>query len=100
MAREALALSLVTCHTGFFRRGIDPVGETTSFPINLLARGALSFHRTYPRSGDIPCLSLTKNRRSHAFPRSQANPRNPPTSRGPRRFPSPFPTRPHRSASL
>ena len=68
MVREASTLSLVTCHAGFSRRGIDPVGETTSFPITLLARGALSFYHTYARSGEIPCLSLTKNRRSHASP--------------------------------
>ena len=30
MAREAWSLSLVTCHAGFSRRGIDPVGETAN----------------------------------------------------------------------
>ena len=29
MAREASTLSLVTCHVGSSRRGIDPVGETS-----------------------------------------------------------------------
>jgi hypothetical protein len=32
MAREASTLSLVTCLAGFFRRGIDPVGETINVP--------------------------------------------------------------------
>src|SRR5580693_6668387 len=32
MVREAVTLSLVTCHTGFSRHGIDPVGETTNVP--------------------------------------------------------------------
>ena len=32
MAREASTLSLVTCHAGFSRHGIDPVGETSNVP--------------------------------------------------------------------
>ena len=36
MAREASTLSLVTCRAWFFRRGIDPVGETLRVPENPL----------------------------------------------------------------
>src|SRR5271165_1288674 len=32
LAREASTLSLATCHAGFSRRGIDPVGETSKRP--------------------------------------------------------------------
>jgi hypothetical protein len=32
VAREASTLSLVTCHAGFSRHGIDPVGKTSKRP--------------------------------------------------------------------
>ena len=52
MAREAWSLSLVTCHAGFSRRGIDPVGRLQTLTNPLLARGALLFHHLHARAGD------------------------------------------------
>ena len=54
MAREASTLSLVTCHAGFFRRGIDPVGETikrSRYPSWLAA--PCRFTAPHSRTGEI-----------------------------------------------
>ena len=53
MAREASTLSLATCHAGFSRRGIDPVGETFNVPDTPLGSRHLVVSRPPPRTGDI-----------------------------------------------
>ena len=61
MAREASTLSLATCRAGFFRCGIDPVGETPTSPIPLLARVALWFHHPHRRAGHIHARRLSES---------------------------------------
>ena len=43
LAREASTLSLVTCHAGSSRHGIDPVGETSNVPDTPLGTRSLVF---------------------------------------------------------
>ncbi len=50
LAREASTLSLATCHAGFSRRGIDPVGETSNVPDTPLGSRRLPRTRTFWRS--------------------------------------------------
>src|SRR5438552_3142066 len=52
MAREASTLSLATCHAGFARHGIDPVGETSNVPDNAGGNRATE-PTTEPARGDI-----------------------------------------------
>jgi transposase len=57
MVREAVTLSLVTCHTGFSRHGIDPVGETTNVPDTPLgSRRLVFFHLAPQRPPEVSML--------------------------------------------
>ena len=53
MAREASALSLVTCHGGVSRRGIDPVGETSNVPDTPLGTRHFVLTDSHPPTGDV-----------------------------------------------
>ena len=65
MAREASTLSLVTCHAGFSRRGIDPVGETSNVPDTPLGSRHLLFSPPPSANRRHPWSSQTKSRRSN-----------------------------------
>ena len=64
MAREASTLSLVTCHAGFSRRGIDPVGETSNVPDTPLGSRHLVVSPPASANRRHPWSSQTKSRRS------------------------------------
>jgi transposase len=69
MAREASTLSLVTCHVRFFRRGIDPVGETENVPENPLGSRRLvvftnRIHQLEMRTMVVPYEGPDKPKRS------------------------------------
>ena len=53
MAREALALSLVTCRAGFSGVVLIPLGRLQTSPKPLLARDACWFHHLRPQTGGI-----------------------------------------------
>jgi transposase len=68
MAREAVSLSLVTRRVGSRWRGVDPVGETLTSPISLLARGALGVP---PRSLTPEAIMVVPNEEPKKPPRSR-----------------------------
>jgi len=57
LAREASTLSLVTCHAGFSRCGIDPVGETFNVPDTPLGSRRLVVSPPASTSWMHPCSS-------------------------------------------
>ena len=100
MAREASTLSLVACHAGPPRHGIDPVGETSIVPDTPLGAAPRPPHDPIAPTGDIHGRSPTEIRRSR-----QAEEANRPGGTGPARQagpvgpPSPSPPRRPRSTS-
>ena len=101
LAREASTLSLVTCHVGSSRRGIDPVGETSNVPDTPLGTRHLVLTRPVSPNWRHPWSSQTKSRRSLPSQESQPTQRNlpSPASQVSGHFPSPSPLRRRRSAS-
>src|SRR5271157_1344888 len=77
MAREASTLSLETCHAGFSRRGIDPVGETSNVPDTPLGSRRLVVSTPASANRRHPWSSQTKSPRSQPSPRRQAKPKTP-----------------------
>src|SRR5271157_3059442 len=95
LAREASTLSLVTCHAGFSRRGIDPVGETSNVPDTPLGSRRLVVSTPASANRRDPWSSQTKSPRSQPCPRRQPSPRRQPNpgSHVSVHFPSPSPPR-------
>ena len=61
MAREASSLSLATCHAGFSRRGIDPVGETSNVYEPPLGSRPLVVSSPASRAGHIHAPSISES---------------------------------------
>ena len=79
LAREASTLSLVTCHGGSSRRGIDPVGETSNISDTPLGTRHLVLTRPVSPNWRHPWSSQTKSRRSLPSQESQPTQRNRPS---------------------
>ena len=84
MAREASTLSLVTCHAGFSRRGIDPVGETSNVPDTPLGSRRLVVSPPASANRRHPWSSQTKSPRSQPQPKKPTKPKKPAKPNKPR----------------
>ena len=96
MAREASTLSLVTCHAGFSRRGIDPVGETSIVSDTPLGTRHLVVFTTRIRQPETSMVVPNEEPKKPAKPKKPTE-RRQAASRG--RSPSPSPPRRRRSMS-